>query len=95
MSGAQSSERRIQELMHLRDRIDTEIVAVYERASKRRRSSLVVPECGTETAYQRHLLRGEKCLGCTRAHALNERVKAVVRDARRRATRASREAGAA
>lgn len=40
-----------------------------------RRPKAVVPECGTETGYQRHRGRGEKCEPCRLAHNEHNRAR--------------------
>lgn len=92
-------KERIGELDKLRRRIDDEIAILMAELSEteaqckqaRRRSPLTIPECGTETGYQRHRNRGEKCVECRAAHAAHNRAE----DARRRIARVTSEQGAA
>jgi hypothetical protein len=76
---------RIDELTALRRRIDDEILILaaegetIDDGTGTRRSRHVVPDCGTESGYQRHRHRGEDCEPCKAAHATHERVKAARR----------------
>lgn len=74
---------RLARLYQLRERLDAEISAAENiaRQSPRRvkkRSRNVMPECGTESAYQRHRHFGtlpgpeDEC-GCRAAHAAHNR----------------------
>lgn len=83
MSGIQTSEQRMGELLKLRDKIDAELCRLIPAQPGIRRSRKVDPPCGTETGYQRHRYRGEKCDDCKRAHADHERAAAIVRRARK------------
>lgn len=76
------SERLIK-LYQLRERLEAEIAAAeaLERQSPRRvkkRPRNVIPDCGTESAYQRHRYYGtipgpdDEC-GCKAAHAAHNR----------------------
>ena len=67
-------DQRIAKLFELRDRIDTEIERLSKGKRKRRHKD-DVPPCGTETGYQRHRYRGEKCDPCTAAHAAYNRAR--------------------
>ena len=49
------------------------------REVTRVRPRTVVPECGTESGYQRHRARREDCARCRAAHAKHEREKAHAR----------------
>lgn len=79
-------ERRIADLRALRQRVDDELT-VLENADRPtpRRSRKVVPECGSETAYQRHRHsrdtatedRTVTCEECLAAHREHERVRAA------------------
>lgn len=76
---------KIARLRELRDQTDAELdkwarlVAYRERPKVERRSRLIDPECGTESGYQRHRYRGEKCDECKAAHAAHEKDAAVAR----------------
>lgn len=45
------------------------------------RPAAVVPPCGTESAYQRHKARGEKCEPCRLAHNAHNRARYAERSA--------------
>lgn len=78
---------RLDTLLERRDKIDAEINELRSLLDDRkivtpsgRRSRLDIPECGTETAYQRHRHRHRKYgepipddCGCRKAHAENNR----------------------
>lgn len=75
---------RLMRLYSLRERVESEIAAeeALARQSPRRtkkRPRNVMPECGTESAYQRHRHYGEKLnpgadeCGCLAAHAAHNR----------------------
>lgn len=82
MSGVQSPEQRIAELLRLRDAIDTELVRLQPVQPEKRRSRKIIPPCGTETAYQRHRYYGEeRDEACLLAHAQHERVQSIARAA--------------
>lgn len=83
MSGVQTPEQRITELLALRDRIDTELIRLGRPlAPGKKRPRNVIPPCGTETAYQRHRWYGEdKDDACKAAHAQHERVQSIARAA--------------
>lgn len=91
MSAAKTVEERIAELVALRDKIDEELVRLTRLPGPgKKRSRLVIPECGTESAYQRHKHRGEECPRgdvCKRAHAEHERVQSIVRRGRAKQSR--------
>jgi hypothetical protein len=79
VSGVQTVDQRIDELLRLRDRIDAELVRLAHKPGQRR-SRKIIPPCGTETAYQRHRYYGEPCDDeCRAAHARHERVAALAR----------------
>lgn len=73
-------EARLRKLFDLRDRIDTEILALT-KTPRQRRSRKVIPPCGTETGYQRHRYHNETCERCKRAHAAHQRAKSMKRKA--------------
>ena len=83
---ANELRRRIDELVALRKRIDTELAVLVDEIEHvevpsihRRRSRLQTPDCGTESGYQRHRHRGESCDDCKAAHAEHERLKSARR----------------
>jgi hypothetical protein len=90
----QSIEQRIAELLHLRRKVDDELArlaAVAGVEKPRHRSKKVIPECGTESAYQRHRYYGEpQDDACRAAHNEYERVRSEMRKARARAERLAR-----
>lgn len=69
----QTLEERLDELERLLDKVDQEIrrvaFAIKSEPKSTKRSRYVVPDCGTESGYQRHHFRGEKCDECRVAHA--------------------------
>ncbi len=77
-------ERRIEDLRALRARVDMEITAL-QYVPPRRRSRLVKPDCGTESAYQRHRHlrdtategRTVTCDPCLAAHRDHEKARAA------------------
>lgn len=82
--------KRIDDLLALKARIDDELLVLADEAANidvpgtmRRRPRSVVPECGTESGYQRHRARKETCDDCKAAHAAHERVKAAQRRLRK------------
>lgn len=84
----QTLEQRLVDLRDLRRRVDAEIrktraaIADQKPPSKPRRSRYVIPECGTESAYQRHRTRGEQAdRACLDAHAAHERERSAMRRA--------------
>lgn len=83
MSGVQSPEQRIAELLRLRDAIDSELIRLGRtQGPGKKRPRNVIPPCGTETAYQRHRWFGEeKDDACKAAHAQHERVASIARAA--------------
>ncbi len=83
MSGIQTAEQRIAELLKLRDRIDAELGRLMPHNAPVRRSRKVLPQCGTESGYQRHRYLGETCDECRQAHASHERAASILRRARR------------
>ena len=75
---ARTPAEKLDELLTLQARVEAEIKHTLHTIQRRtaRRSRLVVPECGTETAYQRHHHRGEDIDDeCKAAHRLHNRVK--------------------
>jgi ABC-type nickel/cobalt efflux system permease component RcnA len=78
-----TADERLARLYQLRDRLDAEILAAEHLARKsprrvKKRPRNVIPDCGTESAYQRHrhfkTLPGpdDEC-GCRAAHAAHNR----------------------
>lgn len=70
----QTIEQRLNELAKLRDRIDAEVRRLHAQMVRTpkpitRRSRHTMPDCGTESGYQRHYRLGEKCEPCKVAHA--------------------------
>lgn len=85
--------KRIEDLIALRNRIDDELLVLADEAqgvdipgTMRRRPRHVVPECGTESGYQRHRTHGETCDECKAAHSAHERVKSAQRRLRKLAS---------
>lgn len=76
---ARTPAEKVDQLLTLRAKVEAEIRATLAKINgdpPMRRSRLVVPECGSETAYQRHLHRGETAdADCKEAHRLHERVR--------------------
>lgn len=77
---------RIEQLQALRARIDTELLVLLDEVdnvdipgTQRRRPRHVIPECGTESGYQRHRRLKEKCDECKAAHANHARIAAARR----------------
>ncbi len=76
-------ERRIEDLRALRARVDLELTAL-QYVPPVRRSRLVEPECGSESAYQRHRhlrdtaneKRTVTCEPCLVAHREHEKARA-------------------
>lgn len=86
----QTLEQRLAALRDLRRRVDAEVrqvkaaIADQKPPSKRRRSRNVIPDCGTESAYQRHHHFGEIAdEACLAAHAEHERARAASRRERK------------
>lgn len=81
MSGIQTPEQRAADLLRLRDLIDAELARIrYATQTVKKRPRSVIPECGTETAYQRHRHYGEeRDEACKAAHAQHERIAAIAR----------------
>lgn len=84
MSGVQTPQQRLAELRDLRRHLDAEArkakaaIAAQKPATRPRRSRHVVPECGSESAYQRHRYHGEVAdYACLDAHALHEAERAA------------------
>lgn len=94
MSGVATVDQRIGELLRLRRKIDDELarLAIVSGLEKpKHRSKHIVPDCGTESAYQRHRYYGEpRCEPCLAAHSEHERVRSEVRKAKARADRLER-----
>ena len=74
---------RLAKMYALRDRLDAEIAAAEALARKsprrgKKRPRNIIPECGTESAYQRHRHYGtlpgpdDEC-GCRAGHAAHNR----------------------
>lgn len=78
---------KLAQLRVLRAKVDAEIeavakvIAVAERPKITRRSRYVEPECGTESGYQRHRYKGERCPACVRGHAEHQRDAEAARKA--------------
>jgi hypothetical protein len=84
----QTLEQRLVALRDLRRRVDAEVrqvkaaIADQKPPTKPRRSRNVIPDCGTESAYQRHHHRGEIAdRACLDAHAAYERLRGEQRRA--------------
>lgn len=75
---AKALEDHLGDLLTERARIDHQIrqaLRAVEGHKGERRSRLVVPDCGSETAYQRHRHQGEDAdEKCKAAHRLHNRV---------------------
>ena len=79
--------QRVADLMAIRDRIESEVRVLLalldDKPPSGKRSRLVVPPCGTESAYQRHRHsrdtatseRAVTCEPCLTAHREHERVR--------------------
>lgn len=86
------TDQRIAELLRLRRKVDAELarLALAAEPSKiKRRSKFDIPDCGTESGYQRHRYYNEPktdC-GCAAAHAAHEREQSAIRQARKIADR--------
>lgn len=89
VSGVQTYEQRIAELLRLRRKVDQELARLASVPVPRtKRSKFDVPECGTDTAYQRHRYYGEDIdEECRLAHNEYERVQAALRRERARSAR--------
>lgn len=78
MTQAHTPAEKIDQLLTLRAKVDAELKAAVARLNAqpaRKRSRLVVPECGTESAYQRHRHYGEETdEPCKAAHRLHNRL---------------------
>lgn len=83
----QTIEQRAAELLRLRDKIDAELARLdAEYKPGKKRSKHVIPDCGTESAYQRHRWYGEpQDEACKTAHAAYERSAAIRRRMRKAA----------
>lgn len=97
MTAVQSIESRIAELLRLRRKIDDELARLAaHKVPRTRRSKFDVPECGSETAYQRHRHYGQPIDdACRAAHNEHERVQAALRRQRARADRVAQMYGEA
>lgn len=89
MSGVQSVEQRAAELLRLRRKVDEELARLANIEPPRtKRSKFDVPECGTDSGYQRHRYYGEEIDdACRLAHNEYERVQAALRRERARSAR--------
>lgn len=76
---ARTPEEKVDQLLTLRAKVEAELRATLAEINAepaRKRSRLVVPECGTESAYQRHRHYGEEADDeCLAAHRLHNRIK--------------------
>lgn len=76
---ARTPAEKIDQLLALRTKVEAQITAELRRINNqptKKRSRHVVPECGTESAFQRHHHYGEPIdQACRDAHRLHERVK--------------------
>jgi hypothetical protein len=82
-------EARLRDLYQLRKRVEDEIAALEapQAVLNTKRSRNIIPECGTESAYQRHAHSGDtatdehrvSCQPCRAAHAAHERLAATRR----------------
>jgi hypothetical protein len=94
MSAAVDLAKRLAELQRLHRATEAEMSRVARKLAaergRKKRSRYDIPECGTESGYQRHRHRGEECALCRRAHADHNRLQYRIAEARRRAE--SREA---
>jgi hypothetical protein len=76
---ARTPAERIDALLQLRAKVDAQIQHALREVNNqptRKRSRHVVPECGTESAYQRHKHYGEDVdPPCQEAHRLHNRVQ--------------------
>lgn len=70
---------KVDALLALSAKVDAEIIAILREMNgepPKRRSRYVIPECGTESAFQRHHYYGEDIdEACREAHRLHERVR--------------------
>lgn len=89
-------ETRFEQLVALKKRCDDEMLVLADEienfrtptAQRPRRSRLKEPECGTESGYQSHRHRGEKCEACKGAHREHERIASARRRLRKLAASA-------
>lgn len=80
MTAAQTVEERAAELLRLRAKVDEELIRLARTIdTSKRRSKFDVPECGSETGYQRHRYLGEKCDECRVAHNAHEKAARAIR----------------
>lgn len=77
---------RFDKLTELKSQVDAEMLVLADEianhgipSTMRRRSRFEVPECGTESGYQRHRREREKCPACTVAHREHERIASARR----------------
>jgi hypothetical protein len=85
----QTTDQRIAELLNLRRKIDAELArlaAIEREAERTKRARDAIPDCGTESAWQRHHHAGEPIdEACRRAHNAHNREQYALRAAVRRA----------
>lgn len=78
LTPAEKAAHALDQLLTERNRIDHQIreaLRIVSNHQPGRRSRLVVPECGSESAYQRHRHNGEEAdEACKAAHRLHNRV---------------------
>lgn len=76
---AYTPAERVDQLLTLRAKVEAQIrheLAKIAAEPQRKRSRFVVPECGTESAFQRHHHFGEPIdAQCRDAHRLHERLR--------------------
>ena len=81
MTPAERAARALDDLIVQRQRIDYQIrealrIVDNQPITRRKRSRHELPECGTESAYQRHRHYGEdQDEACKEAHRLHNRVQ--------------------
>lgn len=85
MTAVQCIEERAAELLKLRDKIDAELARLDKQYKpNKKRSRKEIPDCGTESAYQRHRWYSEEQdEACKAAHAEYERLAAARRRMRK------------
>lgn len=83
---------RFEKLTALRAQVDAELLVLADDITsygtpdnRRRRSRFEPAECGTESGYQAHRHKGEKCADCTTAHRSHERIASARRKLRKMA----------
>lgn len=70
-------QRRYQELVALRRKVDRELARLEKLARKRPATRAKVAACGTDAGYSRHRKRAEDaCDACKRAHSDYEKARA-------------------